>query len=65
MEKALIEGGYDKGLAEGLAKGEAKGEAKRAKERLANAKALLDNGVSLEVIVKSLHLTDDEAATLH
>ena len=65
VEKALIEGGYDKGLAEGLAKGEAKGEAKRAKERLANAKALLDNGVSLEVIVKSLHLTDDEAATLH
>ena len=44
---------------------EAKGEAKgRAKERLANAKALLGNGVTLEVIVKSLHLTDDEAATL-
>ena len=44
---------------------EAKGEAKgRAKERLANAKALLGNGVTLEVIVKSLHLTDDEAAML-
>lgn len=40
---------------------EAKG---RAKERLANAKALLDNGVPLEVIVKSLHLTDDKAAML-
>ena len=50
--------------AKGLAKGRAEGEAKRAKERLANAKALLDNGVPLEVIVKSLHLTDDEAATL-
>jgi predicted transposase/invertase (TIGR01784 family) len=49
--------------AKGLAKGRAEGEAKRAKERLANAKALLDNGVPLEVIVKSLHLTDDEAAT--
>ncbi len=50
--------------AKGLAKGRAEGEAKRAKERLANAKALLDNGVPLEVIVKSLHLSDDEAATL-
>lgn len=40
---------------------EAKG---RAKERLANAKALLGNGVPLEVIVKSLHLTDDEVAML-
>ena len=50
--------------AKGLAKGRAEGEAKRAKERLANAKALLDNGVPLEVIVKSLHFTDDEAATL-
>jgi hypothetical protein len=44
---------------------EAKGEAKgRAKERLANAKALLGNGVPLEVIVNSLHITDDEAAML-
>ena len=50
--------------AKGLAKGRAEGEAKRAKERIANAKALLDNGVPLEVIVKSLHLSDDEAATL-
>ena len=53
-----------KGHAKGLAEGLAEGEAKRAKERLANAKALLGNGVPLEVIVKSLHLTDDEAATL-
>ena len=67
---------YDKGLAEGhaegLVEGEAKGraealaesESKRAEERLSNAKALLANGVPLEVIVKSLHLTDDEAAIL-
>jgi predicted transposase/invertase (TIGR01784 family) len=60
VEKALIEGGYDKGLAEGRAEG----EVKRAKERLSNAKALLGNGVPLEVIVKSLYLTDEEAATL-
>ena len=37
---------------------EAKG---RAKERLANAKALLGNGVPLELIVKSLNLTKEEA----
>ena len=49
VERALIEGGYNKG---------------RAEERIANAKALLDNGIPLEVIVKSLHLSDDEAATL-
>jgi predicted transposase/invertase (TIGR01784 family) len=49
VEKALIEGGYKRG---------------RSEERLANAKALLDNGVPLEVIVKSLHLTNDEAASL-
>ena len=56
--------GLAKGRAEGLAEGLAEGEAKRAEERMANAKALLDNGVPLEVIVKSLHLTDDEAAML-
>ena len=55
-EQVLIEGGYKKGLAER--------EAKRAEERLANAKALLENNVPLEVIVKSLGLTDQEAATL-
>ena len=53
-----------KGLAKGRAEGLAEGEAKRAEERMANAKALLDNGVPLEVIVKSLHLTDDEVAML-
>jgi len=61
VEKALIEGGYEKGLAEGEEKGEAKG---RTKERLANAKALIENNVPLEVIVKSLGLTDQVAATL-
>jgi hypothetical protein len=42
----------------------AEGEAKRAEERLSNAKALLDNGVPLEVIVNSLHLTEEETAAL-
>lgn len=59
-EEGFLEARYHRGLKDGLAEG----EAKRAKERLANAKALLDNDVPLEVIVKSLHLTDDEAATL-
>jgi len=78
-DKGLAEGhaeglveGEAKGHAEGLVEGEAKGraealaesEAKRAEERLSNAKALLANGVPLEVIVKSLHLTDEEAARL-
>jgi hypothetical protein len=57
--------GHAEGLAEGHAEGLAEGEAKgRAKERLANAKTLLGNGVLLEMIVKSLHLTDDEATLL-
>ena len=49
---------------EGMEKGLAEGEAKRAEERLSNAKALLDNGVPLEVIVNSLHLTEEETAAL-
>ena len=57
-------GAFMAARAKGIAEGLAKGEAEHAKERLANAKALLDNGVPLEVIVKSLHLTDDETATL-
>ena len=40
---------------------EAKG---RAKERLTNAKSLLGNGVPLDVIVKSLHLTPEEKKLL-
>ena len=39
-------------------------KAHEAEERLANAKALLENNVPLEVIVKSLGLTDEEAAAL-
>ena len=52
---------YNKGWAEGREEGRAEG---RSEERLANAKALLANGVPLEVIVNSLHLTDEETATL-
>ena len=64
--------GHAKGLAKGLAEGEAKGRAegreeerrRNVQEKLESARTLKANGVPLEVIVKSLHLTDDEAATL-
>ncbi len=60
--------GWEKGLAEGEAKGEAKGlakgEARRIKERLQNARSLKENGVSLDIIAKSLGLTDTELQQL-
>ena len=64
--------GHAKGLAKGLAEGEAKGRAegreeerrKNVQEKLESARTLKANDVPLDVIVKSLHLTDDEAATL-
>ena len=44
---------------------EAKGEAKgRAEERMANAMSLKANGVPIDVIAKSLGLTEDEVARL-
>ena len=75
MKTKLLEAeirGHKKGLAEGEAKGEAKGRAegreeerrKNVQEKLESARTLKANDVPLEVIVKSLHLTDDEAATL-
>jgi len=44
-----INGAEEKGRAEG-----------RAEERLANAKSLLANGISMEIIAKSLNLTKEE-----
>ena len=47
------------------AKGEAKGRAKgRAEERMANAMSLKANGVPIDIIAKSLGLTEDEVARL-
>ena len=57
VEKALIDGGYKKGIQEGMEKG-------RTEEHLENAKNLKANGIPLELIIKSLNLTDDEAASL-
>ena len=48
---------HQKGRAEGCEEG-------RAEERLANARSLLDNGVPVDVIVKSLCLTPDEVELL-
>lgn len=75
MKTKLLEAeikGLKKGHAKGLAEGEAKGRTegreeerrRNVQEKLESARTLKANGVPLEVIVKSLHLTDDEAATL-
>ena len=53
--------GRAEGRAEGLAIGKAEG---RAEEKLANARALRDNGVPLEVIARSLGLTDEQVKEL-
>ena len=54
-----------KGLAKGIAKGRIEGrEEGRAEERLNNARSLKDNGVPIEVIAKSLNLTDEELQQL-
>ena len=46
---------------EGLVQGRKEGRAeRRAEERLSNAKSLLENGVPMDVIAKSLHLTPEE-----
>ena len=49
--------GREEGRAEGREEGRAEG---RAEERLANARSLKANGVPLDVIVKSLSLTEEE-----
>jgi predicted transposase/invertase (TIGR01784 family) len=48
-------------MAEGMEKGRAEGE---ANERMKNARSLKDNGVPLDVIAKSLGLTDAELQQL-
>ena len=57
--------GERKGLEEGLVEGERKGRAEgRAEERLHNAQSLLANGVPLDVVIKSLSLSDEEVEKL-
>jgi predicted transposase YdaD len=53
------------GKLEGRAEGREEGrEEGRAEERMANALSLLQNGVSKEIVVKSLKLSEEEAANL-
>ena len=53
--------GETKGRAEGRAEGIIEG---RAEERMANAMSLKANGVPIDIIAKSLELTEDEVARL-
>jgi len=71
MEKGMSEGiekgmseGIEKGMAEGIEKGKAEAEAIRIKERLDSARSLKENGVPIDLIAKSLHLTDEELQQL-
>lgn len=56
-----IEEGLEKGRTEGIAIGEERG---RQEATLANARALKDNGVPLDVIARSLALTDEQMKEL-
>ena len=57
---SVVTTSYNKGRAEGREE-----ERRRnVQEKLESARTLKANDVPLDVIVKSLHLTDDEAATL-
>ena len=62
---AVMDGQYQegerKGIEEGIEKGFKKGHAEgRAEERLSNAMNLIANGVSEDLVVKSLKLTEEE-----
>ena len=56
-EYVLADANFKDGLAKGMAEG-------RAEERLTNARSLKANGVPLDIIAKSLNLTDKEIAEL-
>ena len=61
---SVVTTSYNKGLAKGRTEGREEERRKNVQEKLESARTLKASGVSLEVIVKSLHLTDDEAAML-
>ena len=57
--------GRKEGMAQGMAQGMKEGMVQgQAEERLKNAKCLKDNGVPIDVIVKSLGLTSEEIESL-
>ena len=64
MEKGM-EKGMEMGMEMGMEKGRTEGRAEgRAEERIANAKSLLTNGVPMDLIINSLHLTNEEIEKL-
>ena len=64
-QEGFLEARYNKGMAEGMAKGRAEGIAEgEINERMRNARSLKENGVPIDVIVKSLGLTQEEADKL-
>ena len=65
VEKKGIEKGIEKGIKKGIEKGIEKGRAEgEIAERLKNAKNLKINGVPIEVIAKSLGLSQEEIEKL-
>ncbi len=60
-EEALIEGGYDEGLAKGMAQGMAQGRAEERKEMARKMKAL---GLSAELIMQTTGLSAEDMAGL-
>lgn len=61
IQDDIMETARKEGRAEGRAEGREEGrEEGRAEERIKNARSLMDNGIPLEVIQKSLGLTDEE-----
>ena len=56
-----LEEGRAEGLAEGLEKGRTEG---RAEERMTNARSLKEHGVPIDVIARSLSLTNEEIGAL-
>lgn len=65
IQDDIMETARKEGRAEGRAEGQAEGreegrEEGRVEERIKNARSLMDNGIPLEVIQKSLGLTDEE-----
>ena len=55
--RTLREDGYDEGLAQGKQEGLAEGERKKAVEA---AKSFYANGVSVDIIAKSLGMTQEQ-----
>ena len=65
IQNDVISTAQKEGRAEGIAIGKAEGKAEgRAEEKLANARALKNNGVPLDIIARSLGLTNEQMKEL-